>query len=209
MMEEYNSNVAKWKKAYTEILTVCDKYQGFDKYNFRDIDDMRSKAKNHLLLIEWYEKYDLKLSHDYNPNSYNYFKVTDYIVFSYFQDALRDKNAGSGKYISWSDDDRQPKDEWLLNISFSTGAYIFGDDYEGQKTLFQDFIKELKSYSPDYSDTTNKSFYWKLENAKSIYGEFNNILKKYRERNTSEFNARKAERLRKELAKLEAEETTR
>jgi len=204
-MSTYDDNVKLWKKAYTEIAKVCDKYPDFDVYNFRDIRDMQTSAKDHLLLIDWYEKYGLKLSHDHKPYSYNYFKMSEYLSFNYFGNAEKEKNLGSGRFISWSDDDRQPKDEWLLNISFSTGAYIFGDDYEYQQQLFQDFIKELKSYNPDYSDTPNKSFYWKLENVKPIYEEFSGILNKYRERNQSELKTRQAEKMRRELAELEAE----
>jgi hypothetical protein len=203
----YDDNVKIWKKAYQEVLAVCKQYPDFDsKYSFRDIRDMSSAAKGHLMLIDWYEKYGLKISHDYNPSEYNHFKVDDCMIFSHFQDGERDKEEGSGKYISWPDDDRQPKDEWLLGISFPTGAYIFGDDYDGQQQLFQDFIKELRSYNPDYSDSHNNCYYWKLENAKPIYSEFNNIFCQYRERNKSEFNKRKAEKLRAELAKLEESE---
>lgn len=205
MTNTYDDNIKIWKNAYQEILDVCEKYPDFDnKYSYRDIRDMARSAKSHLLLIEWYEKYGLKLSHDYRPSEYNYIKHSEYIVFSYFNDAQAEKDSGnSGKYISWPDDDRQPKNEWLVNISFPTGAYIFGEDYDYQQDLFQEFIKELKSYKPDYSDTVNKSFYWKLENAKQIYECFSGILAKYHEKNRSEFNQRKAEKLRKELAKLE------
>lgn len=203
----YDDNVKIWKDAYTAIFKSCEPYA--DKlgglYGFSDVRDMRNSAKNHLMLIDWYEKYGLKISHDHNPSNYNYLKIDDYIVFSYFNDGERDKASGSGKYISWSDDGRQPKYEWLLNISFPTGAYIFGDDYDYQQQLFQDFIKELKTYNPDYSDTCNKSFYWKLENAKPIYEEFSGILRKYEDLNSAEFKQRKADKLRKELEKLESE----
>jgi len=204
MNHTYDDNIEIWKKAYQNILEACEKYQNFDnKYSFYDIDTMRHSAKNHLLLIEWYEKYGLKLSHDYKPMQYHHFKVNEYMAFSYFQDGDNDKDNRVGKYISWSDDGRQPSNEWLLCISFPTGAYIFGEDYAGQQQLFQSFISELKSYNPDYSDTVNKSFYWKLENAKSVFEDFSDVLQKYRERNKSELNKRKAEKLRKELEALE------
>jgi len=206
MENTYDDNVKIWKEAYTKVLEACEKYPDFDnKYSFRDINDMKRSAKSHLLLVEWYEKYGLKLSHDYKPAEYNYFKHGNYGCFNYFNDARAEKDSGNGgKYISWPDDDRQPKNEWLYNISFPTGAYIFGEDYEYQQDLFQEFIKELKSYKPDYSDTVNKSFYWKLENAKAILESFDSILKKYNEKNRSEFDKRKAAKLRKELEKLEA-----
>ncbi len=204
MRNTYEENVALWKKAYTELLKAGEKYQDFDNlYSFYDIRDIVINAKSHLMLIEWYEKYGLRISHEYKPAQGNYFKTSSYVVFNKFDDAEADKAAGSGKYISWSDDGRQPNNEWLLEISFPTGAYIFGDDYDYQQKLFQDFINELKSFNPDYSDTNNKSFYWKLDNAKSIYEEFKNILDKYKNLNREQFNSRKAAKLREELRKLE------
>lgn len=207
MSEEltYDDNVKKWKKAYTELLRVCEKYPGFSIYNFRDIDTMMRSAKGHLMLIEWYEKYGLKINHDHNPYEYNYLNMGDYMTFNHFYDAEEDKASGSGRFISWSDDDRQPNNEWLLVISFPTGAYIFGEDYDGQKELFQNFMERLKSYKPDYSDTVNKTLYWKLENAKPIYEEFSGIKREFMEMNRQELNKRKADKLRRELAKLEGE----
>lgn len=203
----YLINIKKCKEAYTNILKVCEKYPEFrDKYSseFSDIHKMSVEAKNHLLLIEWYEKYGLKIDHDHKPYSNNYFRLGDYMRFSHFNDAKKEKDSGNGShYISWPDDDRQPKNEWLFEIGFSTGAYIFGEDYDAQKQLFQDFYEELRSYKPDYSDSHNHKLYWKLENAKAVFDEFSNILKKYKERNQSELKQRKAEKLRKELAELE------
>lgn len=202
----YQHTVRRWKEAYKDVLRVCERYDHFkDKYDssFRDIDDMKMSAKNHLMLIEWYEKYGLRVDHDHKPYSYNFIEINRYVRFNHFEDAQKDKDNGSGKYISWSDDGRQPLNEWLLNISFPTGAYIFGSDYNGQRTLFQDFFDELNSYNPDYSDTHNNNLYWKLENAKPIYDEFNTILRKYEERNQAELKQRKIEALRKDLEKLE------
>ncbi len=205
----YDDNVKIWEKAYKDVLATCSRYGRFDgKYasDFNDIHDMEVKAKNHLLLIDWYKEYGLRLDHSYKPYSNNYMRLDDYRSISHYNDAQQEKDSGKGgRYISWPDDDRQPKNEWLFNISFSTGAYIFGDDYDSQKILFQEFFKELQSYKPDYSDSHNNSLYWKLENAKPIYDEFNNILRKYREQNTSELKQREANKLREKLKALEAE----
>lgn len=203
-MNDYEENVKNWKEAYSSFLKICKKYPDLqNKFAFHDIDDMKNSAEGHLMLIDWYEKYGLKISHEYNPHRNNYLKYSEYLVFNYFNDAERDKDNGSGKYISWSDDGRQPNNEWLLKISFPTGAYIFGDDYNYQQDLFQEFIGRLKEYKPDYSDTVNKSFYWRLENCKPIFDEFNAILNEYREKNRSEFKKREADKLRKKLAELE------
>lgn len=197
------------KKAYKDILEVCKKYSKIgDVYHFEDIKEMISKAKDHLLIIEWEEKYGIKLDHDHRPNSYNYIRINDWMSFVHYDNAKAEKESGSGRFISWSDDDRQPENEWLLDISFSTGAYIFGDDYKGQEKLFQDFFNELKTYKPDFIDSHNSALYWKLKNAKDIYSNFMVIKNKYHERNRSEFNKRKAERLKAELEKLNKEMET-
>lgn len=210
MSEEmtYDDNVKVWKDAYTDVLKVCSKYGRFNnKYSsdFNDIHRMGVSAKDHLLLIEWYEKYGLKLDHDYKPYSNNYFRLDDHREFAHYNEAQKEKDSGNGgRYISWPDG-KQPKNEWLFEIGFSTGAYIFGEDYDSQKQLFQDFFEELKGFNPDYSDSHNHSLYWKLENAKAIFDNYHSILQKYQERNTSELKQREADNLRKKLQKLEAE----
>ncbi len=188
----YDDNVKIWKKAYQEVAKVCDKYsKEFERYtsDFGDIKEMEYKAKNHLMLIEWYEKYGLKLPHDLKPYRVRHLRL------------------GNGYSISWSDDGRQPMNEWCMKIGFPTGAYIFGQDYDYQRQLFQDFFKELQSYKPDYSDSHNNSLYWKLENAQPIFDNFSSILKKYHDRNASELKQREADKLRKQLEKVEQELT--
>jgi len=193
----------KTKQAYTEILAVCDKYAEKDylsDYDFDDVREMRDNAKNHLLLIDWYEKYGLDIEHSKQVYQRNYIKIDDYRCFSYFQDAKRDKENGSGRYISWSDDGRQPKDEWLFDIGFSTGAYIFGDDYP--TGLFEEFFQELKSYKPKYIDTSNKDLYFSIDKASKIFNKFPEILKKYHEKNNKDFKRREIKKLEEKLKTL-------
>ena len=191
------------KKAYFEISEVCGKYLDLSKteYCYSDIKDMKNKADNHLKLIEWYELYNIDIPHDRGIIGYNYFKINDNQFFNYYSDAKQERENGSGKYISWSDDDKQPMNEWLYVINFPTGAYIFGDDYPTE--LFYELFTELKGYNPDYSDTNNKGLYFKLENASKVYNEFPNIMKKYHEKNNEDRKVRKANKLRKELEELE------
>lgn len=199
-MEEYR----EIKKAYEEIVKVCSRHEYLkNEYGgeFADIGDMVSKAKNHLTLIDWHKRFGLKLGHS-QQLSREYLTVGNYMVFSYYHDAKAQYRSGGGRYISWSDDGRQPLDEWLLQLTFGTGAYIFGDDYEGQRQLFQDFFNELKSYKPDFSDSHNNSLYWKLGNAKNIFTNFNSILKKYNDRNREELKQREIDKLESKLNKL-------
>ena len=93
----YDMSVKKWKEAYQNVLKVCEKYYDFkNRYDspFRDIYDMATSARDHLMLIEWYEKYGLKIDHEHKPYTYNYFRINDYAGFHYYGDAQRDKDAG-------------------------------------------------------------------------------------------------------------------
>ena len=119
-------NIDKIKTVYTELLQVSDKYADEDylsDFEFEDVRNMRKQAKNHLMIIDWQERYGLDIKHDRQFYGYNYVKIDEYRMFSYFADAEAEKISGSGRYISWEDDGKQPKEEWLMSIGFSTGAY--------------------------------------------------------------------------------------
>ena len=199
-----NSHNKEVKKAYQEILDVCKKHKKISENQYMgDIKIMLNSAKNHLSIIEWKEKYGIDIPHSKQING-TYVELDEFICLSYYEDGEKDKENGYGKYVSWSVDGRQPKEEWLLVISFSTGAYIFGSDYEGQKQLFIDFFDELKSYNPTYTDDANSSLYWNIEKASNIYNDFHSILDKFRARNKAEFKTREIGRMKRELEKLQS-----
>lgn len=109
--------------------------------------------------------------------------------------------ANTEKPISWPDDGRQPKDEYLYQIRFPTGAYIFGSHYLTE--LFNRFWNELKTYNPKYIDTTNNCLYFSPENAAEIHYTYDEIYKKYKDQASDEQKKMKKEELKRELAKLE------
>jgi len=187
------------KKAYQDILDVCSKYSS----ELGDVKDMEDVARGHLTVIDWEEKYGIKVSESFNPCKWDYYRVNDFMMFSYFKDAKLCKKEGRGRSIGWEDNNKQPEDGWILSIGFSTGAYIFGDDYDEQTNLFQEFFQELKTYNPDFVDSQNHDLYWRIENAKNIYLDFNEILKKYKDKNASELKNRKIKKLKQELESLE------
>ena len=84
---------------------------------------------------------------------------------------------GSGCKIAWSDDDKQPEEEWLYKIGFPTGAYVFHDTYPTK--LFDEFFDELCSYGPKYKDTNNRALYFCPKKAKYIHKDFLNIFQSY------------------------------
>ena len=180
------------KKAYGEILEVLGKHKDIVVFNFKELEQ---KASNHIFGSELVEKFGLVIDpKDVRIPEYDYTIFSNKRFIGKYGDKYR-------RTIAWSDNELQPEDEILFSISFSTGAYMFGDDYPTE--LFYQFFQELKSYNPDYSDTTNKCLYWKLENAKDVFNEYGNILQKYHEINKTDSKKRKIEKLKKELGDLE------
>ena len=107
--------------------------------------------------------------------------------------------------ISWSDDGRQPEDEYLLVVRFPTGAYIFGDYFNNDypTDAFKAFFDDLKSYGSKYSDTVNHCLYFTADVAKDVYWNFRTLMDKHRGDAIEENKRRKREKLEAELRKLE------
>jgi len=179
----------KVKKAYDEILKVLHKNREICVF---DVSDLERKAKIHLFGLELKEVYGLNI----DPKQVN----------SIHYQSFGEKKIGlfGEKYrrtISWSVDGRQPEDEYLFTVSFPTGAYIFGEDYETD--FFKKFWLELKEFKPDYIDEANHCLYWKLENAKDAFNNYDATLKKYYELNKEDVKRRRIEKMKKELEQLE------
>lgn len=104
--------------------------------------------------------------------------------------------------ISWSDDGRQPEDEWLLAITYPTGAYIFGEDY--QEKTFNQYFNELREFNPKYVDQANHGLYFAADKAKAVYEKVDEIYKKYLVIAEDNRKASKIEKLKKQLEELEA-----
>ena len=149
--------------------------------------------------------YSIKLEEDYGILNITRSMVqcTESSVFVRINDNMYIASMGE-KYrrtISWSADGRQPDDEIMLVLSFPTGAYIFGDSYPTE--IFTRMWEEIKSYGYKYVDDMNHNVYFSLDVAAPIANGFRDILNKYYKIFKDEANIRRAEELRKELAKLE------
>lgn len=183
------NKINETKKAYKEILDVLSKYKDICNYS---IDDLRNKSEEHLFGLELKEKYGF----DIDPteiSSLDWNRFGDYRSIGLYGEKYR-------RTISWSDDEKQPKDEVLLDINFSTGAYIFGDDYPEE--IFKEFWKELKSYKPKYIDSHNHHLYFSMDNAGKIFNEFTKVLGKYQEKNRLDKKQRKIKQLQEQLSEL-------
>lgn len=183
------------KETFQKIVDICE--QNTDTEG--TLNEIAVKAKNRIIRYEWQEKYGIELDNSCRLAEYDYYKINDYQFISYFKDGYDCHKNSYGRSISWSEGGKQPVNEWIYSIGFSTGAYIFGNDYHGQQKLFQDFFEELRTHRPDYEDLHNHCLYWKVENAKEIMSQFNTILEKYQDKNRKELKTRKIEKLKKEL----------
>jgi len=179
------------EKAYDEVFKMLEKHKDVCVF---DLEDLKRKSSCHIFGVKLRDEYGLNIDPK-NIDSTSFNKFFDYI-------RLYSVGENFNNRISWSDDGSQPDNELLLSICFPTGAYIFGEDYATE--FFQRFFNELKTYNPKYTDTTNKTLYFAMDNAKEVFNNFKELLKKYYELNKEDAKLRKIEKMRKDLEKLEA-----
>ena len=72
-----------------------------------------------------------------------------------------------------------------------------------QPIFFQKFWLELKSYKPDYIDEANHCLYWKLDNAKDAFNNYEAVLKKYHDLNKEDIKQRRIAKMKADLEQLE------
>ena len=137
----------KLEKAYAEILKCLNKHKDIIVY---DIEDLKRKSKNHIFGAYLKDIYGLNIDPS-KINSLEWNKFGDYLSIGKWGEKYR-------RTISWSLDGTQPVDETLLQISFPTGAYMFGEDYPTE--LFKLFFDELRAFGPKYIDMANKNLYF-------------------------------------------------
>jgi|WetSurMetagenome_2_1015567.scaffolds.fasta_scaffold428782_1 hypothetical protein len=187
----------KAKLAYAEIMDLLKKHKDICVFN---IDEIQRMIDLHLYGIQLNEDYGLEI----NPvdiSSIDWYRCKEYCSIGLWGEK-------HNRTISWPDIDKQPEDETLLGISFPTGPFIFSADSnvfnsEYPQEFFQKFWNELKSYNPDYIDSHNSSLYWKINNAKNIFNDFDSIMEKYRALNKEDYKRRKIRLMKEALARLE------
>lgn len=94
------------------------------------------------------------------------------------------------------------EEEQLLRISFSTGAYTFG---EYNRNYFNKFFKELQEVKPKYVDELNSSLYYDYSNAKKAYEHYEKTYKKYKEDYKNICKQNEIEELEERLKELKEE----
>lgn len=177
--------------AYKKILKViksCVKETHLDS-----TIDIGYKLEQLITREDIQESFGIDLRGCYNYSD-TYFKVGDDMYIAKYGDK-------HNRTISWPVDGRQPEDEWLLAITYPTGAYIFGDDY--QKETFARYFDELKEFNPKYVDDVNHRLYYADDVAKVVYEKVEEIYKKYRAAAEENRKANKIQVLKKQLEQLE------
>ena len=163
-----------------EIKKIARKHN-FDNAACSELYILYSQITNALNIAKKYEKWQLDVPFARNGGEIAY---------------------GIGVYIfSHITNYGDIKPEELLNISFPSGAYIFGDDYDAE--FFNEFFNELCLVVPKYKDVINHSLYYSVENGKEAYEHYETTYKKYRELFRETRKQRKIEKLKAELADLE------
>lgn len=180
------------KKMYSEILFILKKYNDCECY---EIKQLKYKAECYIYWSEIIEKYGFNIVPD-NMTNIDFMNFGQYMSIGKWGKKYK-------RTISWSDDGRQPEDEVLLQISFSTGAFIFGKDYPTK--FLKQFFNELKTYNPKYIDTHNKNLYFSMDNAACIFNSFNNIYDKYIKLNKEDRKKRDIIKLKEKIKSLEKE----
>lgn len=180
-------------EAYKEILKVVKKHSEiFEEDRFIE---QASNIESVILSLEISDRFGIPLQYlGQLGNSYSVKNAYD----EWTRIALHGKDS-----ISYSDDGRQPDNEWLFRICFTTGAYTFGQSYPTQ--TFNAFWQELKGYLPKYIDTANHCMYFTEHTAKFVYDDFWGIFKKYEALVGEELKEKRKLELEAELAKLKGE----
>jgi hypothetical protein len=178
------------KKAYSSILRVMNENKDLCIF---DVAELEHKSKLHLFGIELKETYGF----DIDPKNINGLGLVDLGQHTKVC-WIGEKH---GRTISWPDGGIQPEDELLLYITFPTGAYIFGNDYPTQ--FFQRFFKELLDLNPKYTDIHNSTLYYSMDNAGSVFNQFNVLYEKYQELNREDWKQRRIQKMKEDLLKLE------
>lgn len=89
---------------------------------------------------------------------------------------------------------------WLLNISFSTGCYTFGDYYDSE--FFNEFFEELKKDSI-YCDDLNHSIYYLPSKTSAVMERYHDKFTEYKEKYKELAKRKKKEKLLMELELLD------
>lgn len=195
---ESNKEYLKFLK--TLLKFVENNVEHFDKLNNTGIRLSKNQILDEISKINLSNKFGFELldrGHTcYTPKGFSHLDY--HIILANYDGKYREINNISPT--------PQPKDEWLLNIRFPTGAYFLIDGSSFDKPylsdLFNKMLSEFLALNPKYVDRLNKSMYFTSDNAKEVLGKWDEITTKYKNLVEDELKKLKIEKLKAELEEL-------
>lgn len=171
------------KEAYEEMLSVLKKYEKLPKVNYAVWE-----VKKCLQECQNYEQWRI------NKRDWDDSYAEDLPCNAYLQECKYISNQENGRLML-------PSPTTYFVLYFSTGPYIFGDDYP--VALFTEFYEELKqATNPKYADDLGRALYYTEETACNAYEVVQVLYKKYEAKAKHESKASRIQRLKEELAEL-------
>ena len=192
---------------YNKIIDICNKYVEVWESYWSDnpknyMKNILTIANNQKKILERNKEYWLSIPCSVTINN-SYFRIDSERSIMYYKNAQEEKNKWWWKYISWSDDGRQPKNEWLYVISFSTWWYFLNAWYAID--TFKKLFDEIKTFNPKYLDSNNNTLYFTLNDAWKIDKDFNKIVLKYKKEAEIEIKNKAIIQLEQQLKELKKE----
>ena len=195
---ESNKDYLKFLKnllKFTESNT-----ENFDKLNNSGVRLSKNQILDEIDKINLSNKFGFELldrGHTcYTPKGF--YDLTYHVMLAHYDGEYRKINNISPT--------PQPTDEWLLSVSFPTGAYFLIDGGSFDKPylseLFNKMLGEFLALKPKYVDRLNKSMYFTSDNAKEVLDKWNDITTKYKNLVGDELKKLKIEKLKAELEEL-------
>lgn len=192
-------------KEYLKFLKTLLKFtennvEHFDKLNNTGIRLSKNKIVDEIDKINLSNKFGFELldrGHTcYTPKGFSHLDY--HIILANYDGKHREVNNISPT--------PQPKDEWLLNIRFPTGAYFLIDGGSFDKpylsNLFNKMLGEFFNLNPKYVDRLHRSMYFTSDNAKEVLDKWDEITTKYKNFVGDELKKLKIEKLKAELKEL-------
>ena len=172
----------------------------FDKLNNSGVRLSKNQILDEITKVNLSNKFGFELlDRDYTcytPKGFGH--LSYHIILAHYDGVYREINNISPT--------PQPTDEWLLNISFPTGAYFLIDGGSFDKPylsdLFNKMLGEFLDLKPKYVDRLNKSMYFTSDNAKEVLDKWDEITSKYKNLVGDELKKLKIEKLKAELEEL-------
>lgn len=184
------SELYKHKAAYDEIMVVLAKHS-----QLPCVDDAMDKIRYVVQACKDYEKWRIDKPYWDAPLCRHGISIYTCLVME-----IRTQINKYGRRETLKFD--KPKD--LFQIWFSTGPYIFGQDYP--KELFNEFYCALKTECPPlYKDELNAHIYYKPEDAAKAYETCMRLYNEYSQKYKEQAKERRVKALEEELAKLKGE----